>query len=107
MKRIASSLLVLVLSTVAFAPVANAETVNASRLSAFDLASLAYQGRLSNEGIPGYGALEANLQSGSITAEDVIEAAIEAGRLSEGTQDNRSFVSAVDLQLDKLVDRNS
>jgi len=106
MKRFTSSLLVLVLSAVAFAPAAKADTVQESRLTPFNLSTLAYQGRLSNEGIPGYGALAVGIQTGSITAETVIEAAIDAGRLPETAQDNSTFVSAVARQLDNLADRN-
>jgi hypothetical protein len=102
MKRIASSLLVLALSLTTFTSAANAE----SKLSSFNLTTLAYQGRLVDNGIPGYGSLEAGVNSGHITAEDVIQAAIDAGRLSETTLQDDDFVIAVQRHLQNLVDNN-
>jgi len=104
MKTIASSLIVLALA--AIAPTANAQTVTDTEISPFNVVSLAYQGRLANDGIPGYGGLESGIQSGSITAEVVINAAIEAGRLPEAAERDTEFVTAVDLHLNNLVDRN-
>jgi len=105
MKRIALSLLSLTLSMTAFAPLAKAETTSTGSLTPFKLTTLAYQGNLTNNGIPGYGSLEDGLRSGSIVAEDVIQAAVDAGRLSETVLDNSEFTTAVDFQLQNLVDR--
>lgn len=102
MKRIASSLLILALSVAAFAPAAQAE----AKLTSFDVASLAYQGRLTENGIPGYGSLAAGVNSGTVTAEDVIQAAIASGRLSETTLDDGEFVTAVERHLQNLVEQN-
>lgn len=103
MKRLASaSLMVLALSIVGFAPVAQAET----KLSAFNVVTLAYQGQLTENGIPGYNSLEAGVNSGSITAEDVIYAAIDAGRLSSTTLEDGDFVIAVERHLQNLSDKN-
>ncbi|MBD1911329.1 MULTISPECIES: hypothetical protein [unclassified Leptolyngbya] len=102
MKRIASSLMVLALSVAAFAPAAQAE----SKLSSFNVATLAYQGRLTDNGIPGYGSLEAGVNSGTITAEDVVQAAIDSGRLTETTLQDTEFVTAVERHLQNLVEHN-
>jgi len=106
MNRIASSLLVLALSATTLTSVAKAETVKESQATPFQVTSLAYQGRLTDNGIPGYGSLAAGVRSGAIAAEDVIAAAIEAGRVDETALDDRGFVTAVDQQLQILVDNN-
>ena len=106
MKRIASSLVALTLSVAAFAPIANAEPSADRKLTSFDLANLAYQGRLTENGIPGYGSLEASINSGAVTAEDVIQAAIDSGRLSESALQDDAFVTAVERHLEDLVDQN-
>jgi hypothetical protein len=103
MKRLASaSLIVLALSVAAFAPEAKAET----KLSSFNVATLAYQGQFTENGIPGYNSLEAGVNSGRITAEDVVQAAIDAGRLSETTLEDNAFVTAVERHLQSLSDNN-
>lgn len=106
MKRIASSLVVLALSVAAFAPVANAESAGDRKLTSFDVANLAYQGRLTENGIPGYSSLAASVNSGSVTAEDVIQAAIDSGRLSETVLQDDDFVTAVERYLENLVEQN-
>lgn len=106
MKRIVSSLAVLVISVAAFTPAAHAEPVGDRKLTSFDVANLAYQGRLTENGIPGYGSLAASVNSGSVTAEDVIQAAINSGRLSESTLQDDSFVTAVERYLESLVEQN-
>ncbi|MBD1911328.1 hypothetical protein [Leptolyngbya sp. FACHB-8] len=83
----------------AFTPV-KAET----KLSSFNVATLAYQGQLTEQGIPGYASLEAGVNSGRITAEDVVQAAIDADRLSENTLKDQAFVTAVERHLQNLVD---
>jgi len=107
MKRFAFSLLALALSTTAFAPLAKAQSVEKFSPSPFNVASLAYQGQLRNEGIPGYAALEAGLRSGSITSDTVIEAAIQVGQLPENIREDNTFVTAVEHQLDNLVERSN
>lgn len=104
MKRFALSLLSLTLSWVAFAPLAEANTEN-PKVAPFNLTYMAYQGRLDTEGIPGYGSFTSAVQSGSITAEDVIRAAIEADVLEPGSLDNDIFVRSLDRHLHGLVDR--
>ena len=99
MKRIALSALAL-MSVLAFASVAQAET----KLSSFNVVSLAYQGRLMENGIPGYGSLEAGVNFGTITAEDVIQAAIDSGRLTEDSLQDSEFILAVGRQLQSLTD---
>jgi hypothetical protein len=103
MKRFALSLLSLALTMTAFAPAAEAAK-DEHGISPFNLTHLAYQGRLSDEGVPGYGVFAAGIQSGRITAEDLIEAAIDAGRLSSASLEDASFVRSVEQNLDRMVD---
>jgi len=102
MKRIASSLLGATLVVGALAPAAKAET----KLSSFNVASLAYQGRLAEGGIPGYGQLAAGVSFGSITAEDVVEAAIATGHVSETARQDAQFVAAIERHLQRLSNEN-
>lgn len=72
------------------------ETNNAGyNLSPNSLVSLAYRGELSDWGIPGY----ARLQSGRITAESLVKAAIEAGRLSPEVLEDEGYLNVVDIKL--------
>ena len=107
MKRIVFSLLSLTLALTAFAPLAQASTPNAKYgLNSFNVTNLAYQGRFSEAGVPGYGALVAGVNTGSITAESVIQAAVDAGRLSESALQDDGFIRSVSRGLQTLIDSN-
>ncbi|MBD2157686.1 hypothetical protein [Leptolyngbya sp. FACHB-16] len=67
----------------------------ARELSPFNLVSLAYRGHFSEQGIPGYGNFVLGLHTGRIRADDVIQAAVDAGQLSPDVQDSRSYRTAV------------
>ena len=103
---IATTALSLVIVTSAMAPVTEAPTIAEAQLTPFEVTSLAYRGSFDEAGIPGYGALESGIATGTIVAEDVIEAAIASGQLSAEALENSAFISSVDNQLDNLVDRN-
>lgn len=79
-----------------------AKQASANQLSSFDLAYLAYQGYLEDQGIPSYGALLNAISSGTITAQDVIQAAVKAHRLPEQMLSDRSYRHNLDDQLDGL-----
>lgn len=103
MKRIVISLFSLTLALGALVPLAKAATPNSEYgLNAFNLTTVAYQGRLSEDGIPGYGSLANGVNSGSITAEDVIQAAVDSGRLSEMALQDSEFVRTVSNSLNRL-----
>lgn len=74
-----------------------------SQLSPADVASLAYQGLLKDQGIPSYAALSNAYSGGSLTAKDVINAAIAAQRISSSAVQDSAFVSAVDSHLGHLL----
>ena len=73
------------------------------RTEAFNLVSSAYRGDFEDQGINSYAVLIENYESGELTAEDLIQAAIEAGELSPSAMEDDSYVNAVDAQLDALT----
>lgn len=73
------------------------------RTEAFNLVSSAYRGDFEDQGIDSYAVLISNYESGQLTAEDIIEAAIESGELSPNAMEDESYVNAVDSQLDALT----
>ena len=75
------------------------------RTEAFNLVSSAYRGQFEAQGIDGYAVMVSNYNSGQLTAEDLINAAVEAGELSPMAIEDESYVEAVELQLESL--RNS
>jgi hypothetical protein len=116
-------LIVTVLSTLALitalAPPGKAQvaTVNSSSPEAaeaagmsvtpFNLVFLAYQGFLESEDIPTAGGLISQYRTGRITAEDLVQAAINMNRLpSDAINDNR-YIRAVDNQLSSLANTSS
>ena len=73
------------------------------RTEAFNLVSAAYRGDFEDQGINGYNVLITEYEAGNVTGEDVVQAAIEAGRLSPSAMEDDSYVSAVDEQLYNLT----
>ena len=111
MKRfsiLASSLLTLSLTAVT--PTALAGEVAAvskqesatSEIQPFNLVHRAYSGHFSEQGIPGFSGLATAYQSGQVKAADLVEVAINQGRLSEKTLNNEGYLNAVDSQLRNL-----
>jgi len=70
-----------------------------------DLALLAYQGYLRDQGIPSAGALLADYADGRITAQAIVKAAITAHRLSESTLNNQSYLNLLNDTLIELESR--
>lgn len=75
------------------------------QLQPVDLVSLAYQGRFRQQGIPSYGALVAAYQTGRIDAENLVQSAVTANRVTAEVLANRRYLNAVDLQLRSLAAR--
>ena len=73
------------------------------RTEAFNLVSSAYRGDFEDQGINSYAVLVGNYESGELTAEDLINAAIDAGELSPMALEDDSYVEAVDSQLNALT----
>jgi hypothetical protein len=65
----------------------------------FNLVSLAYQGEYRTQGIPGFGSFQSATSIKTITAKDLVKAAIDANQLSPDTQTDRGYLNAVEQQL--------
>jgi hypothetical protein len=74
------------------------DTAN-TQLTPFNLVSLAYQGEYRTQGIPGFGSFQSATSSKTITAKDLIKAAIDANQLTPDTQTDRGYLNAVEQQL--------
>lgn len=72
------------------------------------LANMAYRGAFKEEGIPGYGVLQTEFNSGKITSEKIVEAAIKACYLSNkyGMGEHPQYVEDVKNQLRFLLRGN-
>jgi hypothetical protein len=70
-----------------------------TKLTPFSLVSLAYQGEYRTQGIPGFASFQSGTSNQTITAKDLIKAAIASNQLSPDTQIDRSYINAVNLQL--------
>ncbi|MEH2227851.1 hypothetical protein [Nostoc sp.] len=75
-------------------------------LQPFNIAFLAYQGYLREQGIPSGGTLLFRYQTGYLTAKDVVQAAIRANKLPSEVLDDRGYVNAVELQMKSFGDTN-
>ncbi|MHC5930817.1 hypothetical protein [Nostoc sp.] len=73
--------------------------LSTNQLNSFNLATLAYQGYLKDQGIPSNGALLSAIASGTITAGDIIQAAVKANRLPEQTLSDRGYRHNLEDQL--------
>lgn len=74
------------------------------RISAVDLVNQAYRGALKDQGIPSYQALNLSYKMRTITAKDVVEAAVKANMIEGTAVDDKSYLSVVDAQLKALDD---
>ncbi len=77
--------------------IANQSSKN--QLSPFNLAYLAYRGYLKAEGIPSSSGLIDALVSGTIMAQDVMQAAVKANRLPSQALNDQGYRSALEGQL--------
>ena len=96
-------------STAAFAGEVAVNSANRSvnrDIKPFNLVHRAYSGHFSEQGVPGFNALETAYQSGQIEAEDLVQTAIDQGRLSSDALNDAGYVNAVDFQLQDLRDRD-
>jgi hypothetical protein len=68
----------------------------------FNLVHRAYSGHFSAEGIPGFNRLTTAYRSGQLNAEDLVQTAINQGRLSPETLQDKGYINAVNFQLREL-----
>ena len=84
----------------------NAAVVNplsVTPISPFNLTYLAYQGYLKDQGIPDNGALINAIADGKITAQDVMQAAVNANRLPASTLTDSGYRHDLEDQLNGLT----
>ncbi|MFB2894488.1 hypothetical protein ACE1CI_16380 [Aerosakkonemataceae cyanobacterium BLCC-F50] len=74
-----------------------------NQISPFNLAYLAYQGYFADQGIPSNGALIDAIATGTVTAQDLMQAAVKANRLPEQTLTDRSYRWALEGELNGLA----
>jgi hypothetical protein len=70
-----------------------------SGITPFELVARAYQGAYTMQGVPGFGSFLTESSNHTITAKDIIKAAIELKQLAPDTQADATYISAVDVQL--------
>jgi hypothetical protein len=120
MKYSISTLIAVALSSAVIFPVAaSAQTTGSSQTSLnpyvahptsinsvdpFSLAYLAYQGYLKDQGIPSSGALINAIASGTITAQDIMQAAVKANQLPEQTLMDQGYRSGLESELRGLAE---
>ena len=81
--------------------------MNVTYLKPFDAAFLAYQGNLKAQGIPSGSALVSQYRTGSLTALDVVKAAVNAKKLPTQALNDTAYLNAVELQLTSLGNTNN
>ncbi|MGK7902294.1 MAG: hypothetical protein AB4352_12940 [Hormoscilla sp.] len=74
------------------------------QISAVDLVNRAYRGALKDQGIPSYQTLSLYYKRRTITAKDVVAAAVKANLIEAAAVDDRNYLSVVDAQLKALED---
>ncbi|AFZ42590.1 hypothetical protein PCC7418_0356 [Halothece sp. PCC 7418] len=94
----------LVLVTTASSAMAEEVAVNeitsaSPEIQPFNLVHRAYSGHFSAEGIPGFQGLVMAYRAGQVEAEDLMEVAIQQGRLSPDALEDQGYVNAVRFQL--------
>lgn len=74
------------------------------QITPVDLVNRAYRGGLKDQGIYSYQALILSYKRRTITAKDVVEAAVKANIIEPSAVNDRSYLSVVDAQLKALED---
>ncbi|HBB34756.1 MAG TPA: hypothetical protein DDZ80_09760 [Cyanobacteria bacterium UBA8803] len=76
-----------------------------NRITPSNLVSLAYRGYFQQQGIPSYVTLVSAHQMGTINAQELVEAGVNANRLSSQLLTDPSYLSAVEFALENLTSR--
>ncbi|MBW4517739.1 MAG: hypothetical protein KME11_21250 [Timaviella obliquedivisa GSE-PSE-MK23-08B] len=85
---------------------ADAETLGMA-VTPFNLVYLAYQGFFESEGIPKFNGLATGYRQGDVTAESLVKVAVSMRRLAPDTVNDRSYLAAVEHQLNSLTRNTS
>jgi hypothetical protein len=100
MKRfIATVVSSVVLSTVIFSAIAKAETAPTRTITPFQLVNLAENGYLSNQGIPQGNDFINQNEQGHIQSQQLVQAAINQGRLPASALNNTDYLNGVNTEL--------
>ena len=78
---------------------------NVKKLTPIELVSMARQGFFTEQGIPGSAELISAHHTGKLSAEQLVQAAIRADKLSPHFLKDRNYLNAVDSQLRTLTIR--
>lgn len=104
---------VLTMALVLASPIALADevavvssTTDTSEIQPISLVHRAYSGHFSNQGIPGFNSLTIAYENGQIEAEDLVQTAINQGRLSPDKLSDEGYLETVRFQLRQLEDRH-
>ena len=73
-----------------------------NQISPVNLVKIAYQGFLENQGVPSSAAFIHSVNRGTITAETLVQSAIDKGRLSPQTLNNEGYLNVVQRELNSL-----
>lgn len=74
-------------------------------ITPYNLVSLAYRGYFQQQGIPSYVALVSAHQMGTISAQELVEAGVNANKLSSQFLTDKNYLSAVEFALSNLASR--
>ena len=72
---------------------------NIVQITPFNLVTRSYQGAFVNQGIPSNGVFIGAINTGRITAEDLVNTAIASGRLAPETINDRAYLRNVTSHL--------
>jgi hypothetical protein len=113
MKRMILGGLSVLLFTAVVAPAVKAEvntatmplrtTIASPAVTPFNLVSLAYQGFLTEAGVPKFSSLLNQYSLGQFTAEELVQGAIASNRLPASAIEDEGYVRSVDQQLRSLA----
>jgi hypothetical protein len=92
MKRILVSSFSVLAILMAGATIAQAQSADTTP---FNLFNLARNGYFQEQGIPSFSGLHAAVESGKITAEDIIQAAVQQNRLSSEHLNDAAYIRSV------------
>ncbi|MBO9999959.1 MAG: hypothetical protein J7641_13350 [Cyanobacteria bacterium SID2] len=99
MKRFAIALFSICLVSNVATPVARSRT---NPLDPFQLATMAYQGYFSEQGIASHGQLVSHIENRQVEAEDIVRAAIDRGLLTAEALNDKEYLELVEFQLHHL-----
>ena len=89
----------------AASPISSEQIVHS--LSVVNLVEFGYRGEFSDRGIPGYSKFVTAVNTGEVTAEDLVAAAIADGRLPESAMDDSVFLYRVERNMLRVTDHDN